>query len=112
MRSFMPEAGGDDDELLTGVTDRRLTFGHTHLQFRRTVRTDAGELELLNPGSVGMPLDGDHRAAYALIDDDGEVVLRRVGYDHAASAQALRDRFGDAEWVGIVAARIERASLH
>ena len=111
MRSFMPEPTDDEGELLAGVSDRRLTFGHTHLQFHRSARADGGEVDLLNPGSVGIPFDGDHRAAYALIDDDGEVTLRRVGYDHAASAQALRERFGDAEWVGIVRARIERAAF-
>jgi diadenosine tetraphosphatase ApaH/serine/threonine PP2A family protein phosphatase len=109
MRSFAPEPAGDEHELLGGVGDRRLIFGHTHLQFHRTARD--GAIDLLNPGSVGVPLDGDHRAAYALIDDDGEVTLRRVAYDHAASAQALRDRFGGAEWVGIVSGRIERAAL-
>ena len=106
MRSFQPEPADDEDELLAGVTDRRLVFGHTHLQFHRAARDG---IELLNPGSVGIPLDGDHRAAYALVADDGAVELRRVGYDHAASAQALRDRYGDAEWVGIVSGRIERA---
>jgi predicted phosphodiesterase len=111
MRSFMPEPEDDEAELLAGVTDRRLVFGHTHLQFRRTAQAPDGPVELLNPGSVGMPLDGDHRAAWALIAPDGNVELRRVEYDHAASAQALRERYGDAEWVGIVAGRIVRARL-
>jgi predicted phosphodiesterase len=111
MRSFTPEPGDDEAELLAGVTDRRLVFGHTHLQFRRTAQAPDGPVELLNPGSVGMPLDGDHRAAWALIAPDGNVELRRVEYDHAASAQALRERYGDAEWVGIVAGRIVRARL-
>jgi predicted phosphodiesterase len=106
MRSFQPEPGDDEDELLQDVTDRRLVFGHTHLQFRRTARDG---IELLNPGSVGMPFDGDHRAAYALLADDGGVELRRVEYDSRASAQALRDRYGDADWVRTVAGRIEQA---
>jgi Calcineurin-like phosphoesterase superfamily domain len=109
MRSFMPEPGADEAELLQGVTDGRLVFGHTHLQFRRPAARD--RIELLNPGSVGIPLDGDHRAAYALVAPDGGVELRRVEYDWRASAQALRDRYGDAEWVGIVTGRIERARL-
>jgi diadenosine tetraphosphatase ApaH/serine/threonine PP2A family protein phosphatase len=91
------------------VTDARLVFGHTHLQFRRPAVRDG--IELLNPGSIGIPLDGDHRAAYALIAPDGAVELRRVEYDWQASARALRDRYGDAEWVGIVSGRIERARL-
>ena len=34
-------------------------------------RRRGGGVELVNPGCVGMPFDGDHRAAYALLDDDG-----------------------------------------
>jgi predicted phosphodiesterase len=109
MRSFAPEPGDDEAELLAGVTDARLVFGHTHLQFRRSAAGDG--IELLNPGSVGIPLDGDHRAAYALLGPDGTVELRRVEYDWGASAQALRDRYGAAEWVGVIAARIERARM-
>jgi len=107
MRSFAPETSEDDAELLAGVADGRLFFGHTHLQFMRPA--SAGTVELVNPGSVGLPLDGDPRAAYALVHDDGQVELRRVAYDHAGSARALRERFGDADWVGIVAGRIEHA---
>ncbi len=109
MRSFLPEPGDDEQELLEGVVDQRLVFGHTHLQFQRPA-TRAG-IELLNPGSIGMPLDGDHRAAYALIGPDGGVELRRVEYDWSDSAAALRERYGDAEWVGIVTGRVERASF-
>ena len=109
MESFTPEPADDEAELLEGVTDERLVFGHTHLQFQRPAVRDG--IELLNPGSVGIPLDGDHRAAYALIAPDGGVELRRVEYDWHGSAQALRDRYGGAEWVRIVAGRIERAGL-
>ena len=69
-------------------------------------------IELLNPGSVGIPLDGDHRAGYALLAPNGTVELRRVEYDWRASARALRERYDDAEWVGIVTGRIERARLN
>ena len=95
MESFLPEPRPDEDELLAGVREQRVVFGHTHVQFRRE-RGDG--TELINPGSVGLPLDGDHRAAYALVRDDGAVELRRVGYDHEASADAVRSLFGDAGW--------------
>ena len=95
LRSFMPEPGDDDDELQGGVPERRIVFGHTHLQFRRT-RPDG--VELINPGSVGMPLDGDPCAAYALVRPDGTIEHHRVAYDFAESAFALRERFGDAPW--------------
>jgi putative phosphoesterase len=104
VRSFLPEPAEDEPELLEGVTASRLLFGHTHLQFRRM----AGDIELVNPGSVGVPLDGDRRAAYAVIHDDGGLELRRVAYDHEASAAKVRS-LGD--WAEVVALRIERARL-
>jgi predicted phosphodiesterase len=107
VRSFLPEAGDDEAELLAPAAGAdRVVFGHTHIQFRRTAQ---GGTELLNPGSVGMPFDGDTRAAYALIAEDGEIELRRVGYDHTASAAAVRERspgFGET-----VARRIETAAF-
>ena len=108
VRSFLPAAAPDDDELLGRVTAGRLVFGHTHVPFRR-LRPD--RIELINPGSVGMPFDGDPRAAYALIGDDGTIEHRRVAYDHVASAAAVRDRFGPAGWTELVARRIERSRI-
>jgi diadenosine tetraphosphatase ApaH/serine/threonine PP2A family protein phosphatase len=92
VRSFGPEHDDSEEEMLEGVLETRLVFGHTHLQFRREAR--AG-VELVNPGSVGMPFDDDHRAAYALVGADGEVELRRVEYDHERTIAAVRERFED-----------------
>jgi predicted phosphodiesterase len=91
MRTFMPEPADDEPELLAGVAEERLAFGHSHVQFRRV--TDRG-VELVNPGSVGLPFDGDQRAAYALLGADG-VELRRVAYDHDGYAAVVRERMGD-----------------
>jgi len=103
---LLPEPAPGEAALLDGVRERRLIAGHTHLPLRRT--TDAG-LELVNPGSVGMPFDGDPRAAYALIAPDGEVALRRVAYDHGAAAAAIRDALGeDGE---LFARRLEQARI-
>jgi diadenosine tetraphosphatase ApaH/serine/threonine PP2A family protein phosphatase len=107
VRSFLPEPGDDESELLGGVTQRRIVFGHTHLPFRRL----AGEIELVNPGSVGMPFDGDPRASYALVHDDGSIEHRRVAYDHRASAERVRTEFGGAAWTDTVAKRIERSTM-
>ncbi|HZC28338.1 MAG TPA: metallophosphoesterase family protein, partial [Gaiellaceae bacterium] len=103
--SFPAEPSADDERMLNGVRDRTVVFGHSHLQFRR--RGPNGTT-LINPGSVGMPLDGDVRAAYALRRDDGEFDFRRVDYDveRAAEAyEALGDDFG-----GMAAKRIRRGS--
>ena len=46
---------------------------------------------LVNPGSVGQPRDGDPRAAWLLLDTDGwRAEWRRVGYDIAGAAAAIR----------------------
>jgi diadenosine tetraphosphatase ApaH/serine/threonine PP2A family protein phosphatase len=106
VRAFAPEPAADEHELLAGVAERRLVFGHTHLPLRRV--SDGG-IELVNPGSVGMPFDGDPRAAYAVLYDDDQVEHRRVAYDHERSATAVRERFADAPWTGTVARRITTA---
>ena len=108
VRSFLPEPAEDEPELLAGVAEARLVFGHTHLPFRRT---SVGGIELVNPGSVGMPFDGDHRAAYALLRDDGRIEHRRAAYDHAAVPAALRDRYGDADWLAGPLYRFTHARL-
>ena len=105
VRSFFPSPAPDEAELLAGVSGDRLVFGHTHLQFRRR---GAGGIELVNPGSVGMPFDGDPRAGYGLIGDDGEMELRRVVYDRVAAAAAVRAHFPD--FGETVARRIENAA--
>jgi diadenosine tetraphosphatase ApaH/serine/threonine PP2A family protein phosphatase len=105
IESFLPDADPEeDDQLLAGVQQRRLVFGHTHLQFRRR---SAGGIELVNPGSVGLPWDGDVRAAYATVSDDGELVLHRVEYDVDAAAWALEEL--DEPWAATTVARLRQA---
>jgi putative phosphoesterase len=105
LESFLPDADPEeDDQLLAGVQQRRLVFGHTHLQFRRRA---AGGIELVNPGSVGLPWDGDVRAAYATVSDDGELVLHRVEYDVDAAAWALEEL--DEPWAATTVARLRQA---
>jgi predicted phosphodiesterase len=91
MDSFYPEPHDTDAERLAGVDAKRVVFGHTHLQFERK---GPNGVRLINPGSVGMPLDGDHRAAYAVMDGS-RVQLRRVEYDWETSVAAVRARVGE-----------------
>jgi len=109
MRSFFPEPGDDEDELLDATPDgvRLLVFGHTHLPFARSARG----MELVNPGSVGMPFDGDPRAAWAVVHDDARVEHRRVEYDHEHSAAAVVERFGESDWTTTIAGRIRNARM-
>jgi predicted phosphodiesterase len=86
VESFPPEPDKGDERLLAGVAEQQVVFGHSHVQFRRS-GPDA--TELVNPGSVGMPLDGDTRAAWA-IRRDGELELRRTAYDVAPAVERMR----------------------
>jgi putative phosphoesterase len=72
------------DAALDGVAARRLLHGHTHVQYRHV----HGGIEIVNPGSVGLPFDGDTRAAWAFATADG-IDLRRTEYDHEAVARAV-----------------------
>jgi predicted phosphodiesterase len=109
MRSFLPDPQPEDAELLGGVGEPRLIFGHTHLPF---ARVDAATgIALVNPGSVGMPFDGNPRAAWAILHDDGTIEHRRTRYDHASAARRVRELARDEPWGEIAAKRIERAQF-
>jgi protein phosphatase len=53
-----------------------LFVGHTHQQFARKIDGTT----VVNPGSLGLPTDGDTRGAFAVFDG-GRVDLIRVKYD-------------------------------
>jgi diadenosine tetraphosphatase ApaH/serine/threonine PP2A family protein phosphatase len=103
--SFAPQPQEDEGRLLTGVSDRVVVFGHSHQQFQRPGPEGT---TLVNPGSVGMPLDGDRRAAWAVSARPGEFEFRRCEYDVERAAAAYRGMGGE---FGVFAARrIERGS--
>lgn len=106
MLGLAPEPTPLEDQALLDVREPLLVVGHTHIAFEREA---AGGRRVLNPGSVGMPFDGDPRAAYALIDDDGRIERRRVAYDHAHAAAAIRAALGDDG--ELFARRLEQARL-
>jgi predicted phosphodiesterase len=60
---------------LEGVEADIVCVGHTHQQFAFEV---SGTL-VINPGSVGLPRDGDPRAAYAVLNGDQVEFRRRDG---------------------------------
>ncbi len=64
-----------------------LMVGHTHLPYVRPYINR----QLVNPGSVGQPLDGDPRASYA-VWEDGTITLRRVEYSVRETIAALDKR--------------------
>jgi diadenosine tetraphosphatase ApaH/serine/threonine PP2A family protein phosphatase len=105
VESFPAEPGEDDERMLNGVRDQTVVFGHSHLQFRRPGPYGT---TLVNPGSVGMPLDGDVRAAYAIRHESGDFEFRRVEYDVERAAAAYEALGGD--FAAFAAARIRKGS--
>ena len=70
-------------ELLDGVPQRVVVAGHTHMQLDRA----ADGVRWINPGSVGMPYEGEVAAFWALLGPDVE--MRRTPFDAERSAAAL-----------------------
>jgi predicted phosphodiesterase len=89
VESFAPQPQEGEERLLGDLHDRTIVFGHSHQQFRRSGPRGT---DLVNPGSVGMPLDGDTRAAWATWD--GDFALRRTEYDFEQAAEAYRSLGG------------------
>lgn len=81
---LLPEQTTAWESRLRGIEADIVCVGHTHLQFL----TEINGIQVLNPGSVGQPRDGDWRCAYAVIQD-GEVQLRRVEYDVDATLRHM-----------------------
>ena len=103
VESFAAEPQPGEEQMLAGVRDRTIVFGHSHLQFRRP---GPNGTDLVNPGSAGMPLDGDVRAAWATWDVD--FTFRRTEYDVERAAAAwdrVPNGFGP-----VAAARIRKGS--
>jgi hypothetical protein len=86
--------------VLAGVAETTVIVGHTHIAMDRVV----DRWHVLNPGSVGVPLDGDLSASYMLLDAAGDgwrATLRRVRFNYAPLfAEFERQRF--AEQCGVV----------
>ena len=84
-RAPMPDA--PDAELARtygGAREGIAVYGHIHRPFVR----ELPGLIVVNCGSVGLPWDGDPRAAYLLVDD-GRPSIRRVEYDMERACRDL-----------------------
>jgi putative phosphoesterase len=72
-------------ERLQGLSADFVCVGHSHVPFHLEI----DGRQILNPGSVGQPRDGDPRASYAIIED-GRVEFRRVAYDVNVAVEDLK----------------------
>lgn len=75
-----------DFSIASGKAERIFASGHTHIQHMEK----KGIWTYVNPGSVGQPRDGDSRAAFAIIEDDGHVTCCRVEYDIKKIANQMK----------------------
>ncbi len=76
-------------DLLAGCEAELVCVGHTHRALDRSV----GWARVVNPGSVGLPLDGDRLPAYAVLEAGGagyRIEHRRVEYDRERVLSELR----------------------
>jgi predicted phosphodiesterase len=101
--SFAPEPQPGEESMLDGENGRTVLFGHSHQQFRRP---GPNGTSLVNPGSVGAPLDRDTRAAWALYED-GDFEFRRTEYDLERAVAKMRS-YGD--WAAPIVHRLEHGS--
>ncbi|HJV29483.1 MAG TPA: metallophosphoesterase family protein [Gaiellaceae bacterium] len=103
VESFAPQPEPDEERLLARIRDRTVVFGHSHQQFRRP---GPNGTDLVNPGSAGMPLDGDRRPAWATRNEDFN--LRRTEYDVERAVAGFRALGG--EFSDVVARRLLNGS--
>lgn len=74
------------EQRLSNVSADFVCTGHTHIP----MHLELDQHQVLNPGSVGQPRDGDPRCAYAIIED-GRVEMRRIDYDISDAVRSMRD---------------------
>jgi putative phosphoesterase len=85
MDEYAPADPGFWAPRLAGLEVDYVCVGHTHQPYTLTVNG----VTVINPGSVGLPRDGDPRASYAVVED-GAVELKRVEYPIEETVEAVR----------------------
>ena len=90
------------EAMLAGVEEPLVITGHTHLPLDRAI----GRWRVLNPGSVGVPLDGRHCARYLLLESDvhsqtWRAIFRAVPIDPAPVLREF-ERQGFVEECGVI----------
>ena len=90
---FPNTAANEIEAMLSGVQETTVIAAHTHIAMDQTVR----QWHIVNPGSVGVPLDGVFAASYMLMEGTvrgWQADLRRVPFDYEPIFTELeRQRF-------------------
>ncbi len=77
-------------EHLADIQEPVIISAHTHVPMMRRI----GRQQVFNPGSVGMPYNGDPRAQYLVLDGDGsrwQPTFRQVEYDRERVRRAFEE---------------------
>ena len=80
-----------DGSRLDGSRPVLYICGHTHVPRNQAI----GRARILNPGSLGKPLDRDNRASFGIVDiGNGSVSFEvvRIAYDIERTVRALEER--------------------
>lgn len=84
------DAGGDMQGAFSGDNVLYIS-GHTHIPRNEMIQG----MRIVNPGSLGKPLDGDNRASFGIIRLSGDTAdfdLVRIPYDIDGTVAALEER--------------------
>lgn len=79
----------DYKKMFNEINAKIILMGHNHLQCYGY----CGEKLIINPGSCGVPLDLDNRAAYTILEETHSgfnVIEKRVEYDIEATIQSTK----------------------
>jgi len=71
---------------LENVNVDAVIVGHTHYAYELQI----GKTRVINPGSVGLPRDGNWRASYAILDN-GQLSFHRAEYDVERAIRVLHE---------------------
>lgn len=103
--AILPDITDAEAELvLNGVEEDTIVAAHTHLPMDRQV----GRWHILNPGTVGTPLNGRHEATYMLMEGTPEgwqAALRRLPIDPTPVLVEF-ERQGFVEACGVIGALV------
>ncbi len=80
---YPSDSGARIRRWLDGVAEHTVIAAHSHVAMERHV----ADWQIFNPGSVGVPLDGEHSASYMILESDQRgwelIAHRRVDFDPA-----------------------------
>ncbi|WP_048146572.1 metallophosphoesterase family protein [Pyrococcus abyssi] len=80
---WLPDSEFED--CLRYIREDDLIVGHTHVPMLKEIKGR----RVINPGSVGQPRDGDWRASYAILYENGKIEFFRVEYDVEKAAEKI-----------------------